>query len=1074
MNEIKDKIQRDDIVNKIDRSIFVEAGAGSGKTQCLADRMVNIVRIGKITIDQIYAITFTKKAASELRERFQVRLEKKYKELTDAKDKEYILKALISFERVHISTIHSFCAGMLRERPLEAHIVPDFVEMEDEDDSHFADESWMEYINHLGKDEPEKITNIDGLGVKIEDLQRSYHVIRNFQDINDKQIEDVPKPDFSTRKTELSNLIFELAKKVPVDPPKSGWDDMMKQIRKGYWVVKNHEKTGFTDAEFAKLLEIFRKPQGATYNRWEIPTADVKKIEAKIIVLCEQIANPLIREWQEYLHKIVLEFILNGIEYYQKRKAKYGCVNFQDLLIKTRDMLKNSEPARIYFKNRIKCLLMDEFQDTDPIQAEIALLLTSDEAENIEWQDRHPSPGALFIVGDPKQSIYRFRRADIDTYEQVKATFNPADILELTTNFRSFKPIEDITNTVFKPLLTGDKQAKYAPLETIKDPTGKGLSGVFKLLVSSEKFHYPEPASKRNAKTVAAWIKSIIDGKKTIDVYNSKLDIYEEKTIEPADFMILTKRKATLRLYARELESIGIPSEVAGDEGFGRSVEIFEIYKILNAINDSKNEAAVVAALKGLFFGFSDNDLFRHRVELEGSFSIPVGSKNRKDERSDKPTDEKKGLDNINQALEKLADLRSMIYREIPYVAFRKILQEFNIMPYSASKDLGASRAGNIVKLTELIRGFELSSSGSFNDIVERIGEYIDCKKEEIGIFNSESKAVRIMNLHKAKGLEAPIVILVDPIYKKGNYESEYYVPRGKGSSKGYFAVYRPDGDNSTKPVALPRNWIDYQLKQSEYEDAEKIRLDYVAVTRAINVLVISYYDDKKCNRPKTWENINSYVHGLENIIGSMASPAIKKEKVQVTGKELEIAKENIVIAGKAAEVASYALTSVTKDLDDEFGGEGVGDSNADYGNAAHEIMEYCVKNNKDAATEEIIKYFSVKNDVDAAERLRLKAAIARSLANPHVKSAITMEEKITEVPFSLKKKDGTIISGKIDLVYKINGEWIILDYKTMDFDCNLNVKKKCLKQLKYYREYWKQLTNEEVKEGNTHLIKVI
>ena len=150
MTDLKDKKARDKIKNELDTSFFVEAGAGSGKTHHLVKRMVNLITTGSASIEHMAAVTFTRKAAAELSERFQIGLEKRLgeKDITGA-EAENIKRALSNLEQVYIGTIHSFCAGILRERPVEAGIDPGFEEIEEEADSVYAEMAWAGYLEKL-------------------------------------------------------------------------------------------------------------------------------------------------------------------------------------------------------------------------------------------------------------------------------------------------------------------------------------------------------------------------------------------------------------------------------------------------------------------------------------------------------------------------------------------------------------------------------------------------------------------------------------------------------------------------------------------------------------------------------------------------------------------------------------------------------------------------------------------------------------------------------------------------------------------------------------------------------------
>jgi ATP-dependent helicase/nuclease subunit A len=256
---------------------------------------------------------------------------------------------------------------------------------------------------------------------------------------------------------------------------------------------------------------------------------------------------------------------------------------------------------------RYRRLLVDEFQDTDPIQAEILFLLASEPEVDIPWQSAVPRPGALFVVGDPKQSIYRFRRADISVYNQVKSRFREfGAVLHLVANFRSTLPIAAFVNSVFDglfPTAESAHQAGFAPLSVNPHREGGAVH-----------WHRFEPAEGRGRFTgsrislpdtvlTASWVQQRIDD-----------------GARPGEFMILTWTKSQLSAYARALEARNIPVQVAG-AGVGMDHELAELILLLRALGDPGDPVLTVAVLEGLFYGLSHEDLHQHS-RAGGGFSF--------------------------------------------------------------------------------------------------------------------------------------------------------------------------------------------------------------------------------------------------------------------------------------------------------------------------------------------------------------------------------------------------------------------------------------------------------------------
>ncbi|MEI7752447.1 MAG: UvrD-helicase domain-containing protein, partial [Candidatus Omnitrophota bacterium] len=414
-----DQKERDKISKELGKNFFVEAGAGSGKTHSMVNRMTGLVREGCAKIENIAAVTFTRKAAAELRERFQIMMEGALHDKgTKEEEKDRIAEALSSLERASISTVHSFCARLLRERPVEAGIDPDFEEIEEDINDLLAEEVWAAFIERqsIGNNPVIGWMRENGIG---QDMPKGiYKTLVKYPDVK-VFTSDVPRPAFGPVKKEVERFVKAFVKKMPPVPSLDDWDDLQSLIRRSLKLFS----LGYLeeDRKFVGLLRLFSKTIKVTLKRWPNKDGEDRKKEAE--EFRDGTVLPALQLWQEYIHKPIVEFALEGVLYYQTWRSERNVLNFQDLLMKSAKLLREFPEVRAYFKGRITHLLVDEFQDTDPIQAEIVMLLSGkDNAEN-DWRKVKPKEGSLFLVGDPKQSIYRFRRADIDVFNRVKEFF---------------------------------------------------------------------------------------------------------------------------------------------------------------------------------------------------------------------------------------------------------------------------------------------------------------------------------------------------------------------------------------------------------------------------------------------------------------------------------------------------------------------------------------------------------------------------------------------------------------------------------------------------------------------------
>ena len=1043
-----DQKVRDRIASEFGNSFFVEAGAGSGKTYSLVDRMTGLIRYGHAGIENIAAVTFTRKASAELRERFQIELEKTvHEKATPEEEKDRIGNALSNFEQSSISTIHSFCARLLRERPVEAGIDPGFEEIEEADDVIFAGIVWAEYLEKQGFENSSVIGWMQENGISPQSVTDIYQKLVQYPDVEVFR-ESLERPDFNNTKKAIAEYISDQKDKMPQAKPAGGWDPLQKVV----WRSLTLFRMGYLDDDrlFIDLLRVLSRKAPVTQNRWlDKPKAkgygeDFVKFQADVVV-------PAMRQWCEYLHKPLIEFALGGVAYYEQWRKERSALNFQDLLMRTADLLRKNKEVRAYFKGRIKYLLVDEFQDTDPIQAEIAMLLTGADNDEDDWRKVKPKPGALFLVGDPKQSIYRFRRADIDIYNQVKGIFSKGagEVVELTSNFRSLDPIRDLTNAVFNgifPEKDTKHQARFAPLDTVRGKSDEYMNGVFVNAIGKVPGNRAKAIAAADAAIVASWIYQSING--GLKLESSARDAAQADNAKPGDFMIIAKGKARLAIYAKALEALGVPYEISGGENFSNSEELYEIYKILKAAADPKDPVSIVAALRGLFVGASDNDLYEFARE-GGRFSYFI--------------EPDKGPEIIKAAFKRLRKYNEIAAHYSPVTAIEMIVEDLGTIPLAMSEEMGSSRAGNILKAIELLRGEKPNSTCSFIELVEYLRDIREMSKiEEMSLFPATAKAVRIMNLHKAKGLEAPVVILADPGPRRGVFPPERHIARTGAKSMGYFAITRPAGEYRSEFIALPSDWEEYADEEKRYEDAEKDRLDYVAVTRARNILVVSTYYDGEASKP--WQLLYPYLAKMPPLPLPKAAAFSKKKTFKLTKTEWKAEKEKIAAAIEKMMTESYHVSSATDmaEKSDAFGSEPIG-SGADWGSVVHRALELCgrgKRNKLDVIAPRLLE----EGGVPAMDLERLIKVIDKAIQNDLWKRMSVAKEKYFEVPFSGMEKD-IVVRGVIDMIFKEPDGWVIVDYKTDDFERDPKRKAAYENQLKIYEKFWTEIAGEQVKE---------
>lgn len=1138
---VSDESARRRITEDLDVTFLVEAGAGSGKTKSLVDRMIALIATGRATIQTLSAVTFTRKAAAELRGRFQVALEQSLQATPEegrrprgSQEKARLEAALRDLEQGFIGTIHSFCARLLRERPVECGIDPEFVEMEEIDDAVFREACWHDHLAEARLKSGDVLEALDEVGLSPEDLRGAFDELAMYPEVEPEPGRTDP-PDFRAVRTALELFLDEAESLMPASRPESGWDDMQSLMRR---LSGRRERLGFSDpAMLMESLELLQGNPGVTQKRWgskEEALGFAQFFEA----FKTGTVKPALGIWREYRHDKGLAFLKPALRSYDERRRAASKLNFGDQLLLTASLLCDNPEVRRYFQGRIGRLLVDEFQDTDPIQAEILFYLTGTDAEETDWTRLRPAPGSLFLVGDPKQSIYRFRRADIDTYNLVKTVIAAAggEVLELTANFRSQSCIAEYVNGVFGPsddseglfpAAATDVQARFAPLLTRRTGCDDAAGEVFKIVLPKVPYNSEKPTACLDAEAISGFIDRALGG--GLQVLEKSQDGRERsRPARPGDFLILFRYKKNMDIYARSLEEKGIPYEISGSDAFSESPEIAGIVALLQALKDPANAVFTVAALRGIFFGASDQALLDHRA-AGGSFAF-----------AEMTAATVPAAEPIRRALASLREWWGWTKSLPPSVALEKILEASGLLGYLVSSEMGSSRAGNVLKLVEIVRGLEAEGTTSFAAVVDFLADGNRLETvEEMSLTPGRRDAVRLMNLHKAKGLEAPVVFLANPAGMKDREPDKHIVRLDPGAGpgthpaqerpRGYFQFKKRNGYN-VKLLTQPAGWADVVDRATLYRDAEEHRLMYVAATRARDMLVVSTYSGGQGFK-KAWRALDER---LESVPELEPLPAGKKEPESPaapapSSKEIAAAERRIREMKGEASRARYRLETVTGLVKSgprpdawEPGGRG-----REWGTAIHSLLNAlgrALGRGEPGAGGPVLsddKLLQMAgNALAAAGWSREEAKELAGLVGAIVRTefwgrAMSAERKCFEIPFSVRidpadpdhaaiSSRGPLIamagrkpvdvvagapvflSGAIDLAFREADGWVIADYKSdkvpaAALEGGLEASKTAFDdlvafyapQVRIYSRLWERMTGETVKESGLYFTSI-
>jgi ATP-dependent exoDNAse (exonuclease V) beta subunit len=465
-----DQEAREAIVNSLDETLIVEAAAGTGKTTALVGRVLALVRAGKAEIASIVAVTFTEPAAGELKLRIRTELERARVAAEAGSDESTrLLRGIAQLEEARIGTIHSFCAELLRRFPVEAEVDPQFEVLGDA--SLLYDEVFSRWFERLLRDPTEAALRVLRRPVRSWDQTTAREMIyRAGKSVIDERDFDAPwvVPECD-RKALLDVVVDDLRAFGALGALAASPEDWLAQgvNRIAEWVkeldMRERAHGRDLDALEGELHMLTKerfwewKGKNVAYFAPEIRRETVvarrqtlRESIVKALAQCDATLAPMLREELRSL-----------VSAYEAKKARAGALDFLDLLLVARRLVAGNALVRERVQAEVSHVLIDEFQDTDPAQADILLMLAQSASGS--------AAGKLFIVGDPKQSIYRFRRADVRLYHRIKERLvaEGARVLHLTTNFRSSPAILAAVNATFEPLMVRGAQghqADYVPL----------------------------------------------------------------------------------------------------------------------------------------------------------------------------------------------------------------------------------------------------------------------------------------------------------------------------------------------------------------------------------------------------------------------------------------------------------------------------------------------------------------------------------------------------------------------------------------------------------------------------------
>ncbi|GAA2530923.1 UvrD-helicase domain-containing protein [Pilimelia columellifera] len=799
------------IREQLDRTLFVAAGAGSGKTSALVDRVVHTVLAGT-PLRHVAAVTFTEQAGAELRDRLRLAFE-------DHADKPAAHEALAEVDAAAIGTLHAFALRLLTAYPIEVGLPP-LVDVRDEVASGVAFDARWESTRSALLEDP-RVT--DGLllalaaGITLDNLRSLMRALNQNWDLVVDRLADPP----ALPVVDISPILATARRFADLADRCTAADD---KLLARLELLRGHADTlsqAPTDADRLAALEPL---VGLKFGRFgkaaNWPGADLATLRADLAALtsdCAAYRTSIIDALLRLLaHRIGAEVVAAA----QARRAE-GRLEFHDLLVLARELLRHpthGARVRAELQQTYHRLLLDEFQDTDPIQIELAVRIAAGAAADADDWAQIPVPeGRLFIVGDPKQSIYRFRRADIRTY--LRAQQHIGTDLVLDTNFRTGAGVLAWVNAVFGTLIAPVPDAQ-PPYQALRAHRGEPPSGPVVATLGTAAHHDGPDATtvrEREAADVAYTVhRALTDGWPVAD------GVGGWRPATASDIAVLIPTRTCLPQLEAALDGAGIAHHAAASSLVYRSSATRALLATARAIDDPSDALALVTALRSPLFGCGDDDLWAWR-RAGGRWSILAPP----------PAD----IAEDQPVAAALRYLRRLHYRRswlAPSELLTTLITDRRMLETAADSDTAIEQWRQLRIVTDAARAWADVTHGGLRDYLAWAARQSSdsARVAEALLPETDAATVRIMTVHAAKGLEFPIVIVAGLSSRPG------------GARRGVEVLWQPDGGWH---ISLGRGLAtaDFDLAKpvdEEMDHHERIRLLYVACTRARDHLVVSQH----------------------------------------------------------------------------------------------------------------------------------------------------------------------------------------------------------------------------------------
>jgi ATP-dependent helicase/nuclease subunit A len=847
--------QKSAVENRL-TSVVLSSGAGCGKTHVLTNRYVYHLKEDRAAVSQVVAITFTDRAARQMRERIRLEIEK-HPDLAGH---------LRDLESAPIATFHSFCGNLLRQFAIPAGLDPAFEVLDDilstnlrteainvslrgllSSDKPYSDNTiaLRELIVLFGY--PAVVEAVDSLLLEADRpswrkwLDRKPEQIAE-EWVNERRKELLPRwvAYLCAASPKIARCLSYLGQVVSPNP------EVMRKVARLFAEVPRLHEVNDIAAAIEELTELAKVGRGGKKD-W--PDEEVYEMVKKAF---EEFRSDLPKKMELFTAgtdgaveaaRIGQQFIriaLAADDEYRNRKRRASVLDFQDLLVLTRDLLREHEEVRKSLQQRFRFILLDELQDTDAVQMELVDLLVGTKLEHDK----------LFAVGDHKQSIYRFRGADVELFRGLRASAPTEGQLGLTQNFRSQPGILHFVNALFskripdyerlmphKGLATSDANVEFlwsagGDGETEEEnKTGTRATSSVTQMRTAE------------ANAIARRITELLKDPTPRVLEKER----SARRVERKDIVLLFRSMTHAAIYESALRRHGLDYYLVGGRAFFAQQEVYDLLNVLRAVENPQDSTSLVGALRAPFFNLSDESVFLLASHPDG----PWAGLNNPEKIGVLPADQQPAA---RRASQWLISWRAVKDRLPIAPLLNRILADSGYDAALQFEFLGDRKLANLWKLLELARSFDRTGLFGLHEFTARLGDLVarQPREEQAATLPENADVVKLMSIHQAKGLEFPVVFIPDiAAMRHGDRNPVARWHRGLGCLAKLpleFEDLPPaqsnDGsatanDTDSKPFSTFADGLGRTIDQLE-DWQEDLRILYVACTRARDMLVLS------------------------------------------------------------------------------------------------------------------------------------------------------------------------------------------------------------------------------------------